>query len=165
MYISGKYLDYNKKLIEVQSRIASLSTKNESLTIQISALVDEVKKDKDRLKTLEKNIDIEKEFSKLKDKQIDEALVKVDKAGFEAVEKFKASDELSDRLYNYYVMVSSSFVSIWQSIILGWPSLNLTWKRWRRNFWRIILLKLSWKNFWGIILLEWRWRRGYTKFS
>ena len=70
LYISGKYLDYDKKLVEAQSRIASLSTENESLTIQISALAN--KKDKDHLKTLEKNINIEKAFLKLKDKQIED---------------------------------------------------------------------------------------------
>lgn len=103
MYILGKYLDYHKKLVEAQSRNAFLSTENESLSIQIFALADEAKKDKDRLKNLEKNIDTEKVFSKLKDKQIDEALKKVVKAGLEAMEKFKAWDEFSDKLYKYYV--------------------------------------------------------------
>ncbi|KAL0010838.1 hypothetical protein SO802_005946 [Lithocarpus litseifolius] len=93
LYISGKYLDYDKKLVEAQSRIASLSAENESLTIHISALANEAKKDNDILKTLGKNIDIKKAFSKLKDKQIDEALKKVEKAGLKAIEKFKASDE------------------------------------------------------------------------
>ena len=103
LYISGKYLDYDKKLVEAQSGIASLFPENELLTIQIFAFADEAKKDKDRLKILEKNINFEKAFSKLKDKQIDEALIKVEKAGFEAVEKFKASDGFSDKLCEYYV--------------------------------------------------------------
>lgn len=37
----------------------------------------------------------------MKDKQIDEALSKVEKAG--TVEKFKASEEFSDKLCDYYV--------------------------------------------------------------
>lgn len=37
----------------------------------------------------------------MKDKQIDEALSKVEKAGM--VEKFKASEEFSDKLCDYYV--------------------------------------------------------------
>lgn len=69
-------------MVEAQSWIASLSTENESLMIQIFALADKAKKDKHRLKTLEKNIDTEKAFSKLKDNQIDKALIKVEKAGF-----------------------------------------------------------------------------------
>ena len=48
---------------------------------QISALVDEAEKDKDCLTALEKIIDTEKTFSKLKDKQINKALLKVEKAG------------------------------------------------------------------------------------
>ena len=52
---------------------------------------------------MEENIDIEKASSKLKDKQIDKALIKVNKASFEAVEKFKAFDEFLDMLCDYYV--------------------------------------------------------------
>nr|POF27438.1 hypothetical protein CFP56_08776 [Quercus suber] len=103
LYILGKYLDYDKKLTDDQFKAASLSTKNESPKSQISALADKAKKDKDRLTTLEKSIDTEKAFSKLKDKQIDEALLKVKKAGTEVVEKFKVSDKYSDKLYDYYV--------------------------------------------------------------
>lgn len=52
---------------------------------------------------MEKSIDIEKDFSKLKDKQIDKALLKVEKASLEVVEKFKALDEYSNKLCDYYV--------------------------------------------------------------
>ena len=52
---------------------------------------------------MEKSIDTKKAFSKLKDKQIDEALIKVVKTGFEVVEKFKALDEFLDKLCDYYV--------------------------------------------------------------
>ena len=103
LYISRKYLDYDKKLVEAQSGIASLFAENESPTIQIFAFANKAKKDKDHLKLLEKNINFEKAFSKLKDKQIDEALIKVEKAGFEAVEKFKASNGFSNKLREYYV--------------------------------------------------------------
>ena len=72
LYIFGKYLDYDKKLVEAQSGIASLFAKNVSLMIQISTLTDEAKKDIYHLKTLEKNIDTEKAFSKLKNKQIED---------------------------------------------------------------------------------------------
>ena len=52
---------------------------------------------------MEKNINTKKAFLKLKDKQIDKALKKVEKAGLESVEKFKASDEFSNKLCDYYV--------------------------------------------------------------
>lgn len=55
------------------------------------------------MKTLKKSIDIEKAFSKMKEKQINETLLKVKKAGLEAMEKFKVFDEYSDKLCNYYV--------------------------------------------------------------
>ena len=81
----------------------SLSTENESLKGRITAFVEEAKKDKDRLTVLENSIDTEKAFSKLKDKQINEALSKVEKVRIEAMEKFKDSDEYLDKLCDYYV--------------------------------------------------------------
>ena len=90
-------------MVEARSRFASFSIENGSLTIQIIAIADEAKKDKDHLNTLEKSINTEKAFSKLKDKQINEALIKVKKVGFEAMEKFKASDEFLNKFCEYYV--------------------------------------------------------------
>ena len=55
------------------------------------------------MKTLKKSIDTEKAFSKMKEKQINETLLNVKKAGLEAMEKFKVFDEYSDKLCNYYV--------------------------------------------------------------
>ena len=68
LYMSRKYLDYEEKYVMAKSKVESLSNKNESLKGQISALADEAKKDKDHLKTLEKRIDTEKAFFKLKNK-------------------------------------------------------------------------------------------------
>lgn len=86
-----------------QSKVEALSSENESFKKQIYALLEEVKVDKDCLKTLEKCIDTKKAFYKLKDKQIDETLQKIEKAGSKAVDKFKASNKYSDKLYDYYV--------------------------------------------------------------
>ena len=57
----------------------------------------------EHLTALEKSIDNKKAFSSLKDKQIDEAFLKVEKVGTKVVEKFKVSNEYSDKLCNYYV--------------------------------------------------------------
>ena len=103
LYIFGKYLDYEEKYVTAKSKVESLSLENELLKGQISALSDEPNKDKDRMTTLEKIIDTKKAFSKLKDKQIDKALLKVEKAGLDAVEKFKAPNEYSGKLCDYYV--------------------------------------------------------------
>lgn len=103
LYISGKYLDYEEKYVKAKPKVESLFTENESLKGKISVLANEAKQDKERLKTLKKIIDTKRAFSKLKDKQIDEALSKVEKAGLEVVEKFKALDEYLDKLCDYYV--------------------------------------------------------------
>ena len=67
--------------------------------------------------TLEKSIDTEKAFSKLKDKQIAEVLSKVEMASSEAVEKFKALDEYSDKLCIITWKASTFFESTWQNTI------------------------------------------------
>jgi len=77
LYISRKYLDYEEKYATTKSKVESLSVENESLKSQIFALANESKKNKDHLKTLEKSINTKKAFSKLKDKPIDETLLKV----------------------------------------------------------------------------------------
>lgn len=52
LYISGKYLDFEKKFVMAQSKVETFSSKNESLKKQISALLKKAKVDKDCLKTL-----------------------------------------------------------------------------------------------------------------
>lgn len=92
LYLLEKYLDYEEKLVSTQSRVESLSSENELLKGKVSSLIDEAKKTQDRLTALEKDVSTEKAFSKLKDKQIDKALAKLQKVGPKAVEKFKKSD-------------------------------------------------------------------------
>lgn len=86
-----------------QSKADSLSSKNEVLKVKVTSLSNEVEKAQDRLKSLERDVNTEKAFFKLKDKQIDEALLKIQKAGPKAVEKFKKSNEYSNKLCDYYV--------------------------------------------------------------
>ena len=77
LYIFEKYLDFEEKFMMAQSKVESLFAENESLKGQIFALVNEAKRDKDHLKTLKRNINTKKAFSKLKDKQIDDAMLKI----------------------------------------------------------------------------------------
>lgn len=60
-------------------------------------------KAQNRLQALEWDVSTENAFSNLKDKQIDEALSKLLKAGPKAVEKFKKFDKYSEKLCDYYV--------------------------------------------------------------
>ena len=55
------------------------------------------------MKTWEKSIYTKKAFSKLKDKQIGETLLKVEKASLDVMEEFKVSEEYSEKLCDYYV--------------------------------------------------------------
>ena len=48
-------------------------------------------------------MNIEKAFSKLKDKLINDAQLKIQKVGPKAMEKFKKSDKYSNKLCDYYM--------------------------------------------------------------
>ena len=65
-------LDYKEKFAVAQTKADSLSSKNEVLKVKVTSLSNKVEKAQDRLKTLERDVNTEKAFSKLKDKQIDD---------------------------------------------------------------------------------------------
>ena len=96
---------------------------------------------------MEENIDIEKASSKLKDKQIDKALIKVNKASFEAVEKFKAFDEFLDMLCDYYVDGFELFCKYLVKHHLEMDLSQLDMEEVEKEVWRIVLLWLPQKNF------------------
>ena len=103
------------------------------LKAKVTSFFDEVEEAQDSLKTLERDMNIKKAFSKLKDKQIDNALHKIQKANPEVVEKFKKFDEYSNKLCDYYVDGFEFPASIWPSIIRTETSLLLTWRQLRRE--------------------------------
>ena len=88
-----------------QSKVDSLFFKNELLKTKVKSLSDEMEKAQDHLKTLEREVNNQKAFSKLKDKQIDNAQLKIQKGDPEAMEKFKNSYEYSNKLCDYYMFI------------------------------------------------------------
>ena len=70
---------------------------------RLSPFPDKLEKAQDHLKTLERKVNTEKAFSKLKDKLINDAQLKIQKVSLEAVEKFKKSNKYSNKLCDYYV--------------------------------------------------------------
>ena len=57
--------------------IKSLSTENEMLKNKVSILIIDVENDKERVAVLEKSLQVEKDFYKLKDKQIGDLELKL----------------------------------------------------------------------------------------
>ena len=68
MFISGKLLDFEKKVATVEPIIKSLSAENETIKNKVAILVVEVENDKECVVALEKSLQVEKDFCKLKDK-------------------------------------------------------------------------------------------------
>ena len=78
--------------------IKSLFAENETFKNKVSILTVGVENDKERVAALEKSLQAEKDFCKLKEKQIGDLELKLQKVGATAVKEFKDSDEYSDEL-------------------------------------------------------------------
>ena len=83
--------------------VKSLSAKSETLKNKVVILTTEAENDKQHVATLEKNLQVEKDFCKLKDKQIGDLELKLQNVGATAVQDFKDSNEYSDEFCKYYV--------------------------------------------------------------
>ena len=70
LFIFRKLLDLEKKVATAEPMIESFSVENETLKNKVAILTVEVENDKERVAALEKGLQVEKDFSKLKDKQI-----------------------------------------------------------------------------------------------
>ena len=83
--------------------IKSLSPENEMFKNKVAILTIEAENDKEHMAVLEKSLQVEKDFRKLKDKQIGDLELKLQKVGAMAVKEFNDSDEYFDELCRYYM--------------------------------------------------------------
>ena len=77
MFVSGKFLDLEKKVATSEPLIKSLSAKNETFKNKVTILTVEAENDKKRVEILEKSLQVEKDFCKLKDKRISDLELKL----------------------------------------------------------------------------------------
>jgi len=77
LFVSRKLLDLEKKVAMSEPLVKSLSTKNEMLKNMVAILTAEAENDKECVATLEKSLQLEKDFCKLKDKQIGDLELKL----------------------------------------------------------------------------------------
>ena len=68
LFVSGKLLDLEKKVAMSEPLVKSLFDENETLKNKVAILTAKAENDKERVATLEKNLQVEKDFCKLKDK-------------------------------------------------------------------------------------------------
>ena len=68
MFVSRKLLDLEKKVVLSKPVVKSLFAENETLKNKVAILTVEAKNDKERVAALEKSLQVEKDFCKLKDK-------------------------------------------------------------------------------------------------
>ena len=70
LFVFGKLLDLENKVATSEPLVKYLSAKNETLKNKVAILTAEAENDKKRMATLEKSLQVEKDFCKLKVKQI-----------------------------------------------------------------------------------------------
>ena len=103
MFISGKLPNLKKKVAMSEPMIKSLFAENETFKSKVVILTVEAENDKERVAALEKSLQVENDFYKLKDKQISDLGLKLQTVGAMVEKDFKDSDEYSDELCGYYV--------------------------------------------------------------
>jgi len=103
LFISGKLLNLEKKVATSEPLVNSLSAENETLKNKVAILTVEAENDKESVATLEKSLQMEKDFCKLKDKQIGDLELKLQNVGATTVQDFKDFDEYLDDLCKYYM--------------------------------------------------------------
>ena len=103
LFVSGKLLDLEKKVATFKPLVKSLSIENETLKNKVAILIVEAENDKAHMVTLEKSLQVEKDFCKLKDKQIGDLELKLENIRAIVIQDFKVSDEYFDELCKYCV--------------------------------------------------------------
>ena len=77
MFVYGKLLDLEKKVATSKPVFKSLFAENEMFKNKVAILFVEAENDKERMAALEKSLQVEKDFCKLKDKQIGDVELKL----------------------------------------------------------------------------------------
>ena len=96
-------MDLEKKAVMSEPLVKSLSAKNETLKNKVAILITEAENDKELVATLEKSLQVEKDFCKLKEKHIGDIELKLEIVGATTIQDFKDSDKYFDELCKYYV--------------------------------------------------------------
>nr|POF00376.1 hypothetical protein CFP56_71719 [Quercus suber] len=103
LFVYGKLLDLEKKVAMSEPLFKSLSIENKKLKNKVAILIAEAENDKERMVTLEKSLQVEKDFCKLKDKQVGDLELKLENVGATMIQDFKDFDEYSNELCKNYV--------------------------------------------------------------
>ena len=96
-------MDLEKKVATSKPLVKSLFAENETLKNKVTILTAKAKNDKKCATTLEKSLQVENDFCKLKDKQIGDLELKLENVWATAIQNFKDSNEYFDELCKYYV--------------------------------------------------------------
>ena len=83
--------------------VKSLSVKNETFMNKVTILTAEAENDKECVVTLEKSLQVEKDFCKLKDKQIGDLKLKLENVKATTIQDFEDSNKYFDEFCKYYV--------------------------------------------------------------
>nr|POE69827.1 hypothetical protein CFP56_29411 [Quercus suber] len=119
LLVSRRLLDLEKKVATFEPLVKFLFVENETLKNKVAILIAEVENVKECVATLEKSLLVEKDFCKMKDKQIGDLQLKFQIVGATAAQDFRNSDKYFDELCKYYVKDFDLFVKCMAKHHLG----------------------------------------------
>ena len=102
LHITSKYLASEAKVEFARSHASSVEAENSKLRKELIAAMDDANQAKEKLRTLTKELRVERELTKENDKQIAAARERAKGLAAKAIEGFQQTEEYNSVLFSWY---------------------------------------------------------------
>ena len=102
LHITSKYLTQEAKVASLTSRMEALEKENSDLKKNLIAYMDEITSLKEKVKTLDDDLKVERKLTQEKDEQLLSAKEKLITIAARSVEAFQTTDEYNIVLFSWY---------------------------------------------------------------
>ena len=102
LHITSKYLASEAKVEFARSHASSVEAENSKLRKELIAAMDDANQAKEKLRTLTKELRVERELTKENDKQITAARERAKGLAAKAIEGFQQTEEYNSVLFSWY---------------------------------------------------------------
>ena len=102
LHITFEYLTQEAKVASLTSRIKALEKENSDLKKNLIASMDEITSLKEKVKTLDDDLKVERKLTQEKDEQLLSAKEKLITIAARSVEAFQTTDEYNTVLFSWY---------------------------------------------------------------
>ena len=102
LHITSEYLTQKAKVASLTSRMEALEKENSDLKKNLIASMDEITSLKEKVKTLDDDLKVERKLTQEKDEQLLSAKEKLITIAARSVEAFQTTDEYNTVLFSWY---------------------------------------------------------------